>query len=506
VVTVSGVLALTGHPIQRCGAQAVSVLVGWDGRAAWSSWSDPASGKPAARSGAAALEPSEVTVDQLSRVSERIADDVARAAVAQPGDAEYDWWKVLFALYPNSPPTHAKRERDYRAMRAEMIRLLGPDLADGELRPCVLCGVPSSVLWAKSLLPMFDTVRAVNTLPPGVEGWPVCRACRIAMWALPYGAWLTAGSATVLTCDSPEIERAFVRANVARAARIQHAGFTSLPAGVGPEAVVVAALREHAGAGARLGEDPSRESRNDLATAATLWIFKNDNQEPWLRVSSTRVGVSRLLRLMEADPDTRAGWRRLRRVMERRDSSGSVTLDGATAVARLLFEPDGENADRLLNELHGRLLDPENLSHRAIRQWCALSRLYLEVMHDMDAAKLAPIADIFVRWISQESTRGRFNEFRRALSSGWELHRLFVSASARLYLDSKLPESVRDGIDVNLVSPLFEQRDWRGRAGLYTVVLSELIKAKVEVGKGEDEPEDEVEVFNPEQDYQEEYG
>lgn len=491
MVTVTGVLALTGHPLQRCGAWAVSVLASEAGTAT--------------DRGTATLMPSEVTLDQLNLVSERIADDVARAAVAQQDDTKYDWWKILFALYPNSPPTHAKRERDRQALRAEMVKLLGPDRADGELRPCVFCGVPASVLWAKSLLPMFDTQRAVNTLPPGVEGWPVCRACRIAMWALPYGAWLTTGSATVLTCNSLDIEREFVRFNVRRAARIQHAGFTSLPAGAGPEAVVVAALQEHADTDTRYGRD-SAESLGDAAISATLWVFKNDNQEPWLRVSGTRVGVARFLRLMAAEPDARAGWARLQRVMERHNSAGSVKVDGATAVARLLFDTEGESADRLLRELHVRLLEPENISRRTISRWCALSRLYLKVMHEMDVANLAPVADIFVRWISQEATRGRFNEFRRALSSGWELHRLFVNASARLYLDSSLPASVRDGIDVNLVSPLFEKHDWRGRAALYTLVLSELIKAKVEVGKGEDDPEDEIDVFTPERDNEEEYG
>lgn len=499
----TGALVLTGHPLQRCGARAVAVLAG------------AAPVKPVVSGETAAAFASlsavetfpRLTADHLDRASVRIIRDAARAAVARPEEAEYDWWKVLFALYPNSPPTHAKRKRDFEVMQAEMAALLSRDAVDGEMRPCVFCGTPSSTLWTKSLLPMFDTARALNTLPPGVAGWPVCRACRVALWALPYGAWLTTGSATVLTCNNPEVEWEFVRGNVDRAAKIQQGGFTSLPAGVGPETIIVAALRAHADKEKRLRGGPASGTGGDTATSATLWIFKNDNQEPWLRVSSIRTGVGRFLRMTTADPDTREGWRRLQRVMERRDSSGAVTLDGATAVARLLFDPDGEPADRLLGELDRRLGKPESLSNRAIRQWCALSHLYLEVMYEMDAAKLAPVADIFVRWIGQESTRGRFNEFRKALSSGWELHRLFVNASARLYLDNSLPASVRDGIDVNLVSPLFEQRDWRGRAGLYTVVLSELIKKGVRVGKSDDEAEDDVADFDPEQDYEEEeYG
>ena len=90
------------------------------------------------------------------------------------------------------------------------------------------------------------------------------------MWALPYGAWLTAGSATVLTCNSPRIEREFARVNVLRAIRIQHAGFRSLSAGAGPEAVVVAALREHADAHMRYGHGESNDTADGAAISATL--------------------------------------------------------------------------------------------------------------------------------------------------------------------------------------------------------------------------------------------
>lgn len=501
----SGILTLTEHPLQRCGAWSVSVLASYV-----SAWSEPGSAPDieTPRPDAAAPDPSKVTPDQLNQVSERIADDAARAAVARPNEAEYDWWKILFALYPNSPPTHAQRKRDHRTLRAEMVKLLGPDPAEGELRPCVFCGVPSSVLWSKSLLPLFDTNRVLNTLPPGVAGWPVCRACRVAMWALPYGAWLTAGSATVLTCNSPRIEREFARVNVLRAIRIQHAGFRSLSAGAGPEAVVVAALREHADAHMRYGHGESNDTADGAAISATLWIFKNDNQDPWLRVYGTRVGVTKFLRRISADPDARAGWKRLRRAMERRSSPDSERVDGETAVARLLFQSEGENSDPLLRELHSRLLDPEVLPQRAIDQLCALSRIYLEVMHDMDVAELSPVADIFVRWISQESTRGRFNEFRQAITSpGWELPRLYVNASARLFLDGNLPAGLRNGIDVDRIRLPFEKNDWRGRVALYTVVLSELIKAKVEVGKTEDDLEDDVDdVFAPDMESVEEYG
>jgi hypothetical protein len=82
-----------------------------------------------------------------------------------------------------------------------------------------------------------------------------------------------------------------------------------------------------------------------------------------------------------------------------------------------------------------------------------------------------------------------------------------VNASARLFLDGNLPAGLRNGIDVDRIRLPFEKNDWRGRVALYTVVLSELIKAKVEVGKTEDDLEDDVDdVFAPDMESVEEYG
>jgi CRISPR-associated protein Cst1 len=513
----SGALHLTGHPMQRCGAWAVAALADLARRDLSGQAEQEAvhAGRSRASSG---TTPEDVTAHELDGVVLRIAGDVAEAAVAQPGSAAYDWWKVLFALYPNSPPTHARRERDRKAMRQETGRLLGPDMADAVMRPCTFCGVPCSTLWAKSLLPMFDTTRALNTLPPGSAGWPVCRACRVSLWALPYGAWLTAGSATVLTCTDPEVERRFVLGNVKRALRIQQTGFISLPAGAGPEAVTLAALEEHSTATfsthtAIAPERASGGSAKGTAPAATLWMFKNDNQEPWLRVSGTRVGVVKFLHLVRADSDAREGWRRLQRALERRDGSNAIILDGATARARLLFDSEDEVGDRLLRELDRRLrkLDRrlcrlEEISDAVLRQWCVLAHLYLEVMHEMDTSKLTPVADLFVKWISLDASRGRFNEFHRASGSAWELHRLYRNVCGRLALDRTIPETAKD-LTVDLVCPLFEQRGWRIRVALYTAVLTGLLRAGVQLGKAspDDEDDDIEDALDPKPELEEEY-
>src|SRR5579863_1490481 len=292
-------LRMTGHPLQRCGVRAASVLAG--------------RGSPA-----------EVTDDDLDTVTARLIGDIIRAAVAPKNTAPYDWWKVLFALYPNSPATHSKRSHDPGKLRAAIAELFAGDPPGGTRLPCAFCGQPAGALWGKDKLPMFDSPKAVNTLPPRLAGWPVCRACRIAVWALPYGAWVTAGSATVLMCADDAVERRFVQRNVDRAVQVQQLGFTGLSAYASAETVTLAALREHAG-GAPVG--------------ATLWLFKNDNQDAWLRVTATCGGVPAFVRALFADPDCRAGWQALQSALTERDKDGQIRTSGTTAAAKTLFDP-----------------------------------------------------------------------------------------------------------------------------------------------------------------------
>ncbi|MFD0883388.1 hypothetical protein ACFQ08_02280 [Streptosporangium algeriense] len=441
-------LLLTEHPLQRCGAWAVTVLADRE-------------------------RVEQVTAELLDGVTARIVEDVVEAAVAQKNGGAYDWWKVLFALYPNSKPTHAKREKDRTALREEMARLFAPDDAGGPVWACTFCEQPSGVLWAKTTLPMFDSIRAVNTLPPATAGWPVCRGCRVALWALPYGAWLTAGSATVLTCDNPQVERQFVRRNVQRAGRIRQLGFDGLPATAGPEAVTLQALREHA---------------SDAPAATSLWMFKNDNQEPWLRVAGTRTGVARFVHLLMADPDCRRGWKVLRRALAPRDRQGKATVDGATAAARLLFDREGGQSDRLPMELWARSADLEKVPRHTLVGWRALCRLYVEVMFEMDPDRIKPVAELLATWIAQEAHRGRFNLYRRAAGSGYELHKLLITAGARLYLDGKDQRVVPEVLGGLLANG---SQGWRERTVLFFEVIETLHRKGVTIGvPGEESEED----------------
>jgi CRISPR-associated protein Cst1 len=456
VSTVAARLVLTGHPLQRCGARAVAEL---------------------ARVSAA----EDVTSDALDAVADTLNRAVVRAAAAANDAVAYDWWKVLFALYPNSPATHSKRNRDPGELRMVIGQLFAADREGTDASPCAFCGQPAAAVWGKDKLPMFDSLKAVNTLPPMLPGWPVCRACRIAMWALPYGAWVTAGSATVLSCPNDEVEGRFVRKNVERARRIQMLGFSSLPAHASPETVTLGALREHGGR---------------AAVGTTLWMFKNDNQDAWLRVTSTRGGIPAFLRAMYADPDCRTGWGALQGVLTERDKDGGIKTSGVAVAARTLFDPadrpGGLAGDRLQRELLRLARDVDKRTGRTLTMWRALCRLYLEVIHQMDAGQVKPARELITAWIMQEpNARGRFNEYVGAAGRAFELQKLMIRATARLMLDGRQPA------DITAVAPALFAADgngWRLRGLLFFDVMAELVNQGVQIGRAAtpDEPEEEA--------------
>ncbi|WP_405844896.1 hypothetical protein OG528_38455 [Streptomyces platensis] len=106
VVERTGPLTSTGHALQCTGAWAVAVMAGRE-------------------------RPDQATADDLEAIAEIIGADAARAAVSAKTDARYDWWKVLFALYPNSKVTHAGRRRDVAVLKYEMAAMFAPDAAGG---------------------------------------------------------------------------------------------------------------------------------------------------------------------------------------------------------------------------------------------------------------------------------------------------------------------------------------------------------------------------------------
>ena len=123
-------LRLTEHPLQRCGAWAVATLAGRE-------------------------RVEDVTDEQLEGVIKRIVDDAVESATASPDIGAYDWWKILFALYPNSKLTHNKRSKDRAVLSREANQLFLPDDAEGPGRACTFCGQRCTTLWSKMTLRVF---------------------------------------------------------------------------------------------------------------------------------------------------------------------------------------------------------------------------------------------------------------------------------------------------------------------------------------------------------------
>ncbi|MFE6052642.1 hypothetical protein ACFQ6N_17950 [Kitasatospora sp. NPDC056446] len=443
-------LVATGHPLQRAGAWAAAVIAERD-------------------------DPSRVSVADLDTVSSILTADVLAAATAPKGSGRYDWWKVLFALYPNSKATHSKRSSDPDVLTPDIERLFAPDLPGaGPMRPCTFCAAGTAVVWAKSNLPLFDTSKALNTLPPGVPGWPVCRGCRIAMWALPYGAWVTAGSATVLSCEDRSAEREFARRNVRRARRVMQAGFTGLPAGTRPEFLVLTALRD----------------ATDGLCATTLWSFKNDNQEPWLRVTRTRRAIPAFLATVDGNAPLRRGWQLLSLSLNRYDDEGGIATSGASEAARLLFEAEDGRSRPLLGQLHRVLADADGAWSVTDRE--ALVRLaftYAEEVFGMET-DLEPVATLIADWIARgTSPRGRLAEYRRAALSDYLLGSLLVQAYTRLQLDGNKTQLAGP----ELWKPLIRRqpRAWEQRMLLFAQVSVMLQQRGVPVGGKEPDPQQE---------------
>ena len=175
-------LILTAHPFQRTGAWAVTAL-------------------------SKRQDPNDVTDSDLDAMEGRIINDEVKASVTPKGGDGYAWWKVLFNFFPNSATTHASRERDAEALTKAMKEMFTPDETATETWPCTYCGRRAGAVWGKTGLQLVASERLLNTAPPGIAGWPVCRPCRIASRALPYGAALAPAVASVLTAEDEEIER-----------------------------------------------------------------------------------------------------------------------------------------------------------------------------------------------------------------------------------------------------------------------------------------------------------
>jgi CRISPR-associated protein Cst1 len=232
-------------------------------------------------------------------------------------------------------------------------------------------------------------------------------------------------------------------------------------------------------------------------------VFKNDNQDPWLRVTVTRGGIPAFARAMLADPDCRAGWGALQGVLTERDKGGTVKASGVTAAARTLFDPadrpGGQPGDRLERQLLRLARDPDRCAGRTLIGWRALCRLYLEVIYQVDVGQVKPARELITDWITQEANpRGRFNEYVRASGRAFELQRLLMQASARLLLDGRQPPDIT-AVAHSLLA--MDGNGWRLRGLLFFDVVADLVGKGVPVGRkaepGEAEEEPARVMFDP---------
>jgi CRISPR-associated protein Cst1 len=243
--------------------------------------------------------------------------------------------------------------------------------------------------------------------------------------------------------------------------------------------------------------DALRELGRGNAIGSTLWMFKNDNQDPWLRVTATRGGIPTFLRRLFADPESKAGWYALQRALTRRDKDGTVTASGVAAAARTLFDPRDRpgrpSGDRLPRELVRQAGNLDRFTGQTLTAWRALCRLYLEVVHEMDTAQLKPARELITAWITADpNPRGRYNRYAKAAGRWTDLQRLLMEAANRLLLDGGHPPDVASAAHAVLAPDL---DGWRLRGLLFFDVVADLSGHGVEIGhKAEDEDEDEDEL------------
>lgn len=268
------VLTLTHHPFQRVGAHAVAKLAG-------------------------RRHPTEVRPGDLDAVADRIVTDAVMAATATKGGPGWAWLQRLAMCYAQSPATHPVRaKRGAAGVEAALRPMFDPDT--DPIGPCWTCGRPAGQRWDKQAWPLLEARSHVNY--GGAQ--LACRACRVAVWAMPYGAWALPGR-EVLTVTGPEAGEAdIVAANLAVAQQMTAERWRSMPEG----------LRMHDTA---LPAILARPDDYELQR----WV--NTNREQAIRVTS----VTRTLAVWLAETE-RANPGLLAEIADKRDVLDVVTQVG----------------------------------------------------------------------------------------------------------------------------------------------------------------------------------
>ncbi|MFB8236301.1 hypothetical protein ACFC58_07075 [Kitasatospora purpeofusca] len=264
-------MLLSPHPFQRSGAWTAALLAG-------------------------VAHPGRLRNEHLDRLAARIADDCERAGRLATGEPGWAWLVRLAGMYPQSPPVHPSRAKYPQPIGTRVLEFLGPDpdpeavvRQGGRVWPCWMCQVPgASIRWGKDRLPLADSAQHINSTAVYGGGHPLCRRCRIALWALPYGTATTAGAmnATV-RCWNEAGERAAATAFLAVSEQALSEGWTSWRQGPAAEDVLWRLLAEH-------GDDQGLD----------VLRWSNDNRSPRLDVSTLSPAAVRRLAELHRNADT----------------------------------------------------------------------------------------------------------------------------------------------------------------------------------------------------------
>lgn len=232
------------HPMQQVGAFAAAAMIGRE-------------------------TPEELSQSDLVKIIDEIVVAAMIAARASKDGPGWAWQQILAAAYPNSPAVHPMRTRtDDDTLRQRLYDQFAPGQRLGV--PCWTCGEEADARWGKSLLPLADSSKYINSQPAG--GQPLCRPCRIALWCMPWGSSYQKGQLITAWSFDLRLQRAMVSVAVDCAS---------------------ATIRERANVAAAPPYDQWWQALVDTPADVELLQWRNDNRTPDLMQRRVDLTVAR---------------------------------------------------------------------------------------------------------------------------------------------------------------------------------------------------------------------
>lgn len=394
-------LVLTPHPLQRVGAAAVAHLAG-------------------------RAHIDDVTWEDLDRVSVRIQHDAVRAAAAgkdQPGS----WWqRAMGATFPNSPATHPGRAK--RDVAAELAVILdGPSHVAEDRVPCALCGRDAQRLVGKDHFALAASIKYRNTTARGVGGWPLCRPCLVAGWALPYGAAFVRGQLVALDSVSSELLMDLAGESVHYATQAGTIASAPRLGLANPATIALRALRTYGGR---------------QRTGVNVLVLRNDNRGASLQVHRVNERRCAFIVGLAQDPKATHAMGIVSRFHTRRGRDGSLKDPGVNQLARfLLMRPDRDFLGLLRRTTSG--LEAAGAPTHDLSVVRHLANRYAKevlLVRDDELTRINQIGARVAEVVGAHTARGPMHAFTKAMRSPGALAQWF----RREALDSLLRNPDRE--------------------------------------------------------------